>query len=190
MPLKKVNTTTLALSAIGIIVCGGLSLLFYRQGRNPTEILAAVGSVASLFGLLIALVHILAVKRVTDATHNAVKETKEQLISRISLADVAKASRIVEQIQTQLVNKKFELAHLRLQDLRALLMQFRAGHLLKDGVNEQYDELLKSMGIHSENLYGAIYKKKMIDITVINHTLQGVIDILVTAENDLTFGGD
>lgn len=164
--------------------------MFYRQGRNPTEILAAVGSVASLFGLLIALVHILAVKRVTDATHNAVKETKEQLISRISLADVAKASRIVEQIQTQLVNKKFELAHLRLQDLRALLMQFRAGHLLKDGVNEQYDELLKSMGIHSENLYGAIYKKKMIDITVINHTLQGVIDILVTAENDLTFGGD
>ncbi len=163
--------------------------MFYRQGRNPTEILAAVGSVASVFGLLIAIVQILAVKRVTDATHSAVKETKEQLISRISLADVAKASSIVEQIQMQLMNRKFELAHLRLQDLRSLLMQFRAGHLSNDRVNEHYDELLKNVGIHSENLFGAIYKKKTIDITVINHTLQGVIDILVAAENDLTFGG-
>jgi len=164
--------------------------MFYRQGQNPTETLAAVGSVASLFGLLIAIVQILGVKRVADATHTAVKETKEQLISRISLADVAKASRIVEQIQTQLVNKKFELAHLRLQDLRAMLMQFRAGHSFKDGTSKPYDELLKSVGIHSENLYGAIYKNKTIDIRVINHTLQGVIEILVAAENDLTFGGD
>jgi hypothetical protein len=171
-------------------VCSVLSLMFYRQSRNPTEILAAVGSVASLFGLVIAIVQILAVKKVTDATHTAVKETKVQLIGRISLADVAKATRVVEQIQTQLVNKKFELAHLRLQDLRAMLMQFQAGHLLKDSATGQYDELLKTVGIHSENLYAAIYKNKTIDITVINHTLQGVIDILVTAENDLTFGGE
>ncbi len=132
----------------------------------------------------------MAVKKVTVATHAAVKETKEQLIGRISLADVAKATRIVEQIQTQLVNKKFELAHLRLQDLREMLMQFRAGRLLKDGQNEQYDELLTTVGIHSENLLSAIYKNKTINILVINHTLQGIVEILVTAENDLTFGGE
>jgi hypothetical protein len=190
MPVKKVNAATLGLSIIGIFVCGSLTLMFYRQGRNPTETLAAVGSVASVFGLVIAIVEILAVKKVTDATHIAVKETKDQLVSRISLADVAKATRIVEQIQTQLVNKKFELAHVRLQDLREMLMQFRAGRLLKDGQNEQYDELLKNMGIHSENLYTAIYKNRSIDITVINHTLQSMVEILVTAENELTFGGE
>lgn len=171
-------------------MCVALSLFFYHRGKSLNEGLAPVGSVASLFGLVIAIVQIFAVKKVTDATHFAVLQTKQQLIGRISLADVAKATRIIEQIQTQLINKKFELAHLRLQDLHAMLMQFRAGSLLKDGANEQYEDLLKSVGIHSENLYSAIYRNKSIDIARINHTLQSVVEILVTAQNDLTFGGE
>jgi hypothetical protein len=71
-----------------------------------------------------------------------------------------------------------------------MLMQFRAGNLLQDRSDDQYEDLLKSVGIHSENLYNAIYRKKSIDIARINHTLQSVVEILVTAQNDLTFGGE
>jgi Mn2+/Fe2+ NRAMP family transporter len=76
MPLKKPNAI-ITFSIVGIIVCVLLSVLFYRRGRSVTEILAAVGSVASLFGLVIAIVEILAVKKVTDATHSAVQQTKQ-----------------------------------------------------------------------------------------------------------------
>jgi hypothetical protein len=190
MRIGKLNVATIVTSIIGISVCAVLSVLFYRQGRTLPEILAIVGSVASLFGLLIAIMQILAVKKVADATHAAVNETRARLVSRISLADVAKATRIVEQIMTHLMNKKLELAHLRLQDLREMLMQFRAGSFLNGETTAQYDQLLTNVGIHSENLFSAIYKDKSIDVRVINHTLQCIVEILVKAENELTYRGE
>src|SRR6476469_7931405 len=111
--IGKLNAATLLTSIMGVLICTVLGVLFYRRGRSLPEILAHVGSVASLFGLAIAIIQNLAVKQVADATHAAVDDTKARLVSRISLADVAKASRIVEQITTHLMNKKFELAHLR-----------------------------------------------------------------------------
>jgi hypothetical protein len=171
-----------------MVICSGLFLKLWRDGRSLLEIISAVGSIASLFGLIIAILQIQSVKDITVATQRAVADTKAQLIQNISISDLAQAIKLIEHIQEYLGNSKLELAYVRLQDLRVLLIQFVASHSIEEEEREEYKSLLKDIGIHSVNLYDAVYKEKVIRVSGINKTLQNAAEILIAAENQLRLG--
>jgi hypothetical protein len=187
--MGRLNTSTFILSIIGIVVCFFLGVKLQKEGKNIYEIVSAVGSVASFFGLAIAILQITSLKKITEATNLAVEETKAGLIQSISISDVSKAIRLIEQIQMYAGHKKFESAHLRLQDLRILLIQFKGNaHFVGLNGKDKYDNLLADVGIHISNLYNTIFmKEKSINVAVLNQTLEDVGAILVTFENQLKF---
>jgi len=149
---------------------------------------SSVGSVASFFGLIIALLQIRSVKEITEATQRAIKETRAQLIVNISISDLAKAIKLIEQIQTYLLYNKLDLAYLRLQDLRILLLQFGSNpQFLRKTTRETYDSLLQNIGIHLINLSDAVLRGKIVRLPVVNRTLGHAIEVLVAFENELKF---
>ena len=158
-----------------------------RDGKPLSEIISAVGSVASVVALVIAIAQIIAVKKTAVATQRAVEQTKNQLLLNTSISDLSKAIKLTEQIQTYLGSTKFEIAHLKLQELRILLVQFKGSALF---VNEtdpiQYSNLLREIGIHIINLYSAVFRAKVIQIASVNKTLENVIETLVAVEQKLT----
>lgn len=171
-----------------MVICSGLFLKLWRDGRSLLEIISAVGSIASLFGLIIAILQIQSVKVISVATQRAVADTKAQLVQNISISDLAQAIKLIEQIQEYLGYSKFELAYVRLQDLRVLLIQFVAAHSIEEYEREEYENLLKDIGIHSVNLYDAVYKDKVIRVSGINKTLHKALEILIASENQLKLG--
>lgn len=187
--MGRLSPATFVLSIVGILVCGAIGVKLYYGGKGALDIFSAVGSVASLFGLAIAIIQIDSVKKTTEATKFAVEETRKQLLINISIADVARAIKLIEQIQVQIGGKKYELAHLRMQDLRASLLQFRGHERFKEStVDADFNAILKNVSIHIINLFNAIYtKEKDINIAVINQTLEDTAKVLVTFEDHLKF---
>jgi hypothetical protein len=183
--MGRLTPTTFVTSIIGIVICMGLGTALYKQGKGIGDIVSAVGSVASFFGLIIAILQIASVRQISEATNKAVRETRADLVSAVSISDLSKAIKLIEQIQTLLGNNKLELAHLRLQDLRTLLLQF--GSNLQVERRSDYEQLLTKIGVHIVNLFSAIFKGKKVDVGIINQTLEAVIALLVTLENELKF---
>lgn len=187
--MGRLNTSTYILSIIGVVISLLLAMKLQKEGKGIYEIVSVVGSVASLFGLIIAILQISSLKKIAEETNRAVEETKAELIQSISISDVSKAIKLIEQIQMYAGNKKFEAAHLRLQDLRILLIQFK-GNAQSVRLNDKgkYDDLLADLGIHISNLYNTIFmKEKSINIVVLNQTLEDVAAILASLENELKF---
>lgn len=175
------------LAITAILVCGVLWIKLARDGKSWSESISAVGSVASLVALVIAIAQILAVKKTAAATQQAVEQTKIQLLLNISISDLSKAIKLTEQIQTYLGLTKFEIAHLKLQELRILLVHFKGSALFVNQTDQvQYSNLLKEIGIHIVNLYNAVFKGKVIQIAHVNKTLESVIETLVAVEQKLT----
>ncbi len=188
--MRFVQPLTWFLIIGGIIVCGALAVKLWREGNSPSQIVSAVGDVASFFGLIIAILQIKSVKEITEATQRAISETKAHLITNLSISDLSKAIKLIEQIQLYLGHRNYELADVRLQDLRIILLQFGGNAVFLNYVGrEDYDSLMKNIGIHRINLHDAIFKQKIINTTVINRTLENAINILVAVETELKFGG-
>jgi hypothetical protein len=145
---------------------------------------------ASFFGLIIAILQIKSVKEITIATQHAIAETKAQLITNISISELAKAVKLIDEIQTYLGLGKYDAAYMRLKDLRILLVQFGGNaQFLHISGRENYEDLLQNIGIHLVNLYDAVFKAKVIRIAIVNHTLENAIGMLVAFENELKFNG-
>ena len=82
----------------GILTCIVLVVIAYRDDQNPYTIASLIGSVASLFALVIAIIQIVSIKRISEATNKAVEETKDKIIHAISVSDVSKAIKLIEEV--------------------------------------------------------------------------------------------
>ena len=185
--MRNINRITLLLAIAAILACAVLWIKLARDGKPLTETISAVGSVASVIALIIAIVQIIAVKKTAVATQQAVEQTKNQLLLNTSISDLSKAIKLTEQIQTYLGSTKFEIAHLKLQELRILLVQFKGSALFVNQTDPvRYSSLLKEIGIHIINLYNAVFRAKVIQIASVNKTLENVIETLVAVEQKLT----
>jgi DNA-binding protein len=187
--LGRLNTTTYLLSVIGIIISGAVGVILRQQGQGLYEIVSAVGSVASLFGLAIAIVQLSSLKEISQETKRAVQETQDKLVQNISIADVSKAIKMIEQIQMHVGLKRYESAHLRLQDLKSLLIQFKQNsQFSKIAVESNYDDLYSDLIIHTLNIYDLVFLAgKELNSSVLNKTLENIGAILVSFENQLKF---
>ncbi len=188
--LKLIRPATYLLSIGGLGLCVLLAIKLRSEAKPTTEILSAVGSVASFLGLVIALLQIKSVKEITVATQQAIVETRDRLIINISISELGKAFKLIEEIQTYLGNGKYDAAYIRLKDLRILLVQFGGNaRFLQITGRENHENLLKNIGVHIINLYDAVFRAKIIRIGVVNQTLENVVGILVAFENELKFDG-
>jgi hypothetical protein len=125
-------------------------------GLSLDAILSGLGSIASLVGVAVALVQLHSIKQTSEATEKAVRDTHQALINTLTVSDVSKALRLVEEVQAYAGESKHESARLRLQDLHHLLIQFKNDDDLQCLIDqEKYAHLLTTVGIDLHNLYNS-----------------------------------
>ncbi len=180
------------LAVIGVVGCALLALALHRAGKDAYYTLSTVGSVASLVGLGIVLLQLQSIKRVSEATSRAVSDTRAQLILNVSIADVSRLIKLIEQVQSSAGDGKFELAHSKLQDARILLIQLSSHPVFPRAVAaDKLSAMLSTIGITLTSLYGAAYSAdKRIDSTRMHRALEIVIEAMVKFENHLKFEGN
>jgi hypothetical protein len=173
--------------AAGVIICVSLSIYLSRIGKDFFVNVSTTGSVASLIALVIAIAQIASLQRTTLTIEQVVRETRSRMVQNLALSDVSEAIELIKFVQLHVGTKRLEVAYLRLQDLRKLLLQFRrAEHFLPNHEKQRYNNLLRDLGFFTTNLYDALYSEQTeLDILRLHNILESISDFLVAYQADL-----
>lgn len=176
-------------AAVAVLICTALGYALFRDGKDWSVIISAVSSVAGIFGLPLVLIQLYAVKRVANAAAEAARDTAARLDLAISIADVVRATKMIEQVQSYAGDAKYELARSRLQDVRTVLLQLGTHPNFNSIVEEQnYNRLVGKVGVDLNNLYAVIYDPdQRFDAEKMSRTLESIVATLVKFEHRMKF---
>lgn len=107
---------------LSLIVIWALS---YDVCSSISDYISAVGSIASLYGIVFTLWQISQVKRVTEAVSEAVDKKLEEIDSLIVYADVKRHIEICNSINLYLMSKKYEIAAIKIEQLKEVLINLK-----------------------------------------------------------------
>jgi hypothetical protein len=175
-------------------VLGGLGTLFLYSklpgwDKTVINLFSLLGTYLSVFGLIVAYLQIRSIKAVAESTNRAVLDTTKKITQLLSVADLAKAIKIVHEVQNYLMQKKLEPALIRLRDLKATLIQMKYNSDLDSLTNlEDYQSMINDVSIDLGNLHNDITAVKAgIDISKVNSNLERVETTLTIFENKLKY---
>jgi len=171
-----------------------LSYLFYikiipENNRNEINLMSVFGTYLSVFGIIIAYIQILSIKQETIKTQNAIKSSLDQVRRVLSISELSKTKKLIEEIQQYLQNDKFDASSLRMHDLKENLIQNKyISHLTKQTEAKSYRDLIANVGIDINTLHDKIsIPVAVIDKSIIMQNLEKVKSAILEFENILKY---
>ncbi|MFH6963575.1 hypothetical protein ACHRVK_14365 [Flavobacterium plurextorum] len=181
-------------SIIIFIIGLGLTIsLFYYflevKNRTILNFLSLFGTFTSLYGLWLAYEQILSLKKSSEETKNAVIDSLKKIDQILSVSELSKANKIIQEIQTSNSNSKHELSLLRMRDLKNILIQIKYNKDLNSYTETGlYIQNIADLSIDINNLNDLIIgKKKGINSSKLNSNLEHLATTLSEFENKLKF---
>jgi hypothetical protein len=197
--LKKIKTIiTENVDVITIIlIVVGLLLTLYFVGFKLTDtekttvnVLSIIGTIASSFGLAIALIQIIALKEISVVTQSTIHDTKEKLMLGISISDVTEAIKLISEIDSFIGNQKYEIARLKIIDLREKLIQFKSSKEFKLIIQDnKITEVINMLNIQISTIYNVIFSEEEIKYNPedITNQLQEIATHLTDFRNKIKY---
>lgn len=194
--IKKIITENVDLITVALIIAG-LLLTIYFVGFKLTDsekttinILSVIGTIASSFGLAIALVQIIALKEISVITQSTIRDTKEKLILAISISDVTEAIKLIAEIDSFIGNQKYEIARLKIVDLREKLIQFKSSQEFQLIVEDnKIQEIIGMLNTQISFIYSVIFSEEEIKYNPeeITNQLQEIATHLTDFRNKIKY---
>lgn len=197
--MKKIKTIiTENVDAITIIlIVVGLLLTLYIVGFKLTDtekttvnVFSIIGTIASAFGLAIALIQIVALKEISVVTQTTIQDTKEKLMLGISISDVTEAIKLISEIDSFIGNQKYEIARLKIIDLREKLIQFKSSKEFKLIIQDnKIQEVINMLNIQISTIYNVIFSEEEIKYNPedITNQLQEIATHLTDFRNKIKY---
>lgn len=197
--MKKTKTIiTENVDAITVIlIIAGLLLALYLVGFKLTDeekttinILSVIGTIASSFGLAIALIQIIALKEISVITQSTIQDTKEKLMLGISISDVTESIKLISEIDSFIGNQKYEIARLKIVDLREKLIQFKSSKEFQLIVEDnKIQEIIGMLNTQISTIYNVIFSEEEIKYNPeeITNQLQEIATHLTDFRNKIKY---
>lgn len=175
-----------------VLGTGIISLLYYNLNpelKNIVNFFTLYGTFASLFGLWLAYLQIKSIKETGEQTNIAVGKSLVRINQVLSVSELSKASKIVQEIQSSILHNKHELALIRMKDLKQILIQVKYNADLTEFTNNgTYNQHLIDLGINISNTNDFILlNKKGVNFSKVNQNLENLSTVLNEFENKLKF---
>lgn len=119
---------------------------------GPGDYISGVGSVASLYGIIITLWQVSRVKKVATAASEAVDRKLKEIDSFMAFADVKRHIEICNSINVYLTSKEYEAAAIKIEQLREMLVNLRQSNELKDDDFDSASSHLQNLGTDLQSL--------------------------------------
>lgn len=119
---------------------------------GPGDYISGVGSVASLYGIIITLWQVSRVKKVATAASEAVDRKLKEIDSFMAFADVKRHIEICNSINVYLTLKEYEAAAIKIEQLREMLVNLRQSNELKDDDFNSASSHLQNLGTDLQSL--------------------------------------
>lgn len=183
--MSKSRVTAIGIILAGIVV-GSLILFFVEKvKRDLLAYVAVFGTIASIVGLILAYIKILALKDSSDMIKKEVERTVSRVDTIVSVSDLSKTKALIEDIQTYLRSKNYYGAIIRLGDLKEALVsaKYTVG-LEKIQKTNDYRQCVMNTGIDISTINDFLIKREADpDVTSIMQNLEKTKQLLVDYNN-------
>jgi hypothetical protein len=154
------------------------------RDNSVVSVLSASGSVASFFGLAIAIVQILQLKDVSQAAKDASEQTQKELAKYSALSSISKAVEMSRDIQSLFRRDKLEAAEIRLSEFTRLLSHYKSIEALR--THDNFEALRSDLKVELINLNARTDPpKKDFNFEKVNSAIGRVRSILIDVEGEL-----
>lgn len=116
------------------------------------DYISGVGSVASLYGIIITLWQVSQVKKVATAASEAVDRKLEEIDSFMAFADVKRHIEICSSINMYLVAGEYEAAAIKIEHLREVLVSLRQSKELQDNDSKSVSSHILNLGTDLQSI--------------------------------------
>ena len=113
---------------------------------SASDYISGVGSVASVYAILITLWQISQVKRIADETAKAVKGKKEEINHLLSYADVERHVEICNSISPYLKGLQYEAAAIKMAELKNILLDIKNNNSISGTNDYQIQKMVRIIG--------------------------------------------
>ncbi len=192
--LQEMKLSNVQIITMLIFIIGFLGLFFYYNNldkifKNSLNLITIFGTYLSLFGIIMSFIQIYDLKAINDKTQKEVNESLKKINNILSVSELSKSLKIVDEIQSSLRANKNEVALIRMKDLKYVLIQIKHNKSLeKYTANDEYSDLLIDLSIDISNLSDNIFKPhKNINVTKVNLNLEKISTKFSELENKLKF---
>jgi hypothetical protein len=190
MNFKDNKLITLFYFIVGAIIAMIIFFTLDKKDITIVNFFTIFGTYASLFGLWIAYRQLLSLQAVNTETKNAVDKSLNRINQILSVSELSKANKIIQEIQTSNLNSKYELSLLRMKDLKYILIQIKSNSELNIYTETStYNKNITDLSIDINNLNDFIIGlKKGVNFSKLNSNLEELSTVLSEFENKLKFG--
>lgn len=189
MKLTDSQKKTIIYFIIGTILIAFLFSYLAKNDRTIVNFFTLFGTFTSIFGLWIAYIQIISLKITNEKTKLAVENSLNKINQMLSVSELSKAIKIIQEIQTSNINGKHEVSLIRMKDLKSILIQIKYNSELniytETGV---YNQNITDISIDINNLNDLLIgKKKGLNFSKLNSNLEELSTTITEFENKLKF---
>lgn len=153
MNYEKSDVASIVIFIIGLLVCGIFAYSMYSDGKGTIDIIPVVGSVASLFGFIVAIIQIIKTRSSSEAARRAAQDAKSRVHNYVSLSDIYNATRMLDDVKRYLRKENYQAAELRMSDLRGRLTKVKNHEILEELDREgEFKNIISDLGMEVTNL--------------------------------------
>jgi hypothetical protein len=188
---ENADGITVTLTIIGLLISIYLiGFILTDSEKTLVNVSTVIGTIASFFGLGIAFIQIFALKEISVITQATIQDTKNKLMLGISISDVTESIKLISEIDSYIGNQKYEIARLKIVDLREKLIQFKSSEEFKLVVQDnKIKDIIDVLNVQISTLYNVIFSE--IDIKYnpddITSQLQDIATHLTDFKNKIKY---
>lgn len=189
MKLTKERIIVVASFIIGTLI---MSLIFYYlpiKDKTVVNAFTLFGTFFSLFGLAVAYIQIHSISQTSKQTKIAVEKSLLRINQVLSVSELSKANKTIQEIQSFIIHQKHEIALMRMKDLKAILIQVKYNEDLFEYTNNGvYNQNITDLGSDINNIHDLIVgNKKGLNFSKLNQNLENLATTLTDFENKLKY---
>ena len=144
-----------------------------------------VGSNASVLGIVFALVQLHQIRKEAAIISETSNDTRNKLLELDHFGELAKATKLIQEIQGYSRSAKHEMAVMRLQEVKIIIVQAKGlkGKIVSD---VDFDQILTKLNYLINGLEKEIEtRSKSLKVAVTNGELETILDSLVKVQTQI-----
>ena len=156
--------------------------------------ITAIGSICSIVALVYLIYQIVSLKKSSEITQKAINETKDVIIHNISLSEISKTNKTIQEIQNYNRAEKYELSIMRLQEVKKFLINLKSYNPINPINVDNYKKILQDHIRNISIIYHNLEKElsnasqtSKLNIVKINSDLEKLSDYLSAIETSIKY---
>jgi hypothetical protein len=190
--LKKSYSGIITISLISILI---LILSFFIlknqiakfESWNLINGINLISALISVFGLFFSIYNILKLINLTNETKKEIERSLSRLSKAISTSDLATYIQIIQQCQGYVAKNNYDLALLRLQDIKRTLIKIKNISIVKDK-DDDFESLItivtEYITLISESKNN---DKRTLNSKIVNSNLEKIVTLFSNLEDNIKF---